>query len=83
VSTRLKNRIAKIEAEKGLDSQPIIVVVNFGSDCEDDWAKAQVDAKKNQVLVPGEKERLTMAERSETGLPLLEKMWLGICELGY
>jgi LDH2 family malate/lactate/ureidoglycolate dehydrogenase len=45
--------------------------------------KAQADAKKNQVLVPGEKERLTMAERSETGLPLLEKMWLGICELGY
>jgi hypothetical protein len=35
--------------------------------------KAKVDAKKNQVLVSGEKERLTMAERSETGLPLLEK----------
>jgi hypothetical protein len=44
VSTRLKNRIAKIEAEKGLGSQPIIVVTNFGSDCEEDWAKAQADA---------------------------------------
>ena len=44
MSTRLKNRIAKIEAENGLDSQPIIVVINFGSDCEEDWAKAQADA---------------------------------------
>jgi hypothetical protein len=44
VSTRLKNRIAKIEAEKGLGSPPIIVVINFGSDCEEDWAKAQEDA---------------------------------------
>jgi hypothetical protein len=33
-----------MEAEKGLGSQPIIVVVNFGSDCEEDWAKAQEDA---------------------------------------
>jgi len=44
VSTRLKNRIAKIEADRGLGSQPIIVVINFGSDCEEDWAKAQEDA---------------------------------------
>jgi hypothetical protein len=44
VSTRLKNRIAKIEAEKELGSQPIIVVINFGSDCEEGWAKAQADA---------------------------------------
>ena len=44
MSTRLKNRIAKIEADRGLGSQPIIVVVNFGSDCEDDWDKAQEDA---------------------------------------
>ena len=44
MSTRLKNRIAKIEAEKGLGSQPIIVVINFGSDCEEDWAKAEADA---------------------------------------
>jgi hypothetical protein len=44
VSTRLKNRIAKIEAEKGLGSPPIIVVINFGSDCEEDWAKAEADA---------------------------------------
>jgi hypothetical protein len=44
VSTRLKNRIAKIEADRGLGSQPIIVVINFGSDCEDDWDKAQADA---------------------------------------
>jgi hydroxycarboxylate dehydrogenase B len=39
------------------------------------------DASNNEVLVPGEKERLILAERSETGLPLLEKMWLGICDL--
>ena len=44
MSTRLKNRIAKMEADRGLGSQPIIVVVNFGSDCEDDWDKAQEDA---------------------------------------
>jgi hypothetical protein len=44
VHARLKNRIAKIEAENGLGSQPIIVVINFGSDCEEDWAKAQEDA---------------------------------------
>ena len=44
MSTRLKNRIAKIEAENGLGSQPIIVVINFGSDCEEDWAKAEADA---------------------------------------
>jgi hypothetical protein len=40
VSTRLKNRIAKIEADRGLGSQPIIVVINFGSDCKEDWDKA-------------------------------------------
>ena len=44
MSTRLKNRIAKIEAEKGLGTPPIIVVINFGSDCEEDWAKADPDA---------------------------------------
>jgi len=44
VLARLKNRIAKIEAEKGLSSPPIIVVINFGSDCEEDWAKAEADA---------------------------------------
>ena len=44
MSTRLKNRIAKIEADRGLGSQPIIVVINFGSDCEEDWAKAKADA---------------------------------------
>ncbi|HIF58765.1 MAG TPA: malate dehydrogenase [Rhodospirillales bacterium] len=41
------------------------------------------DANNNEVLVPGEKERHIMAERSETGLPLPEKLWLGICELSY
>ena len=40
---RLKNRIAKIKPEKGLSSQPIIVVINFGSDCEEDWAKKKWD----------------------------------------
>ena len=44
MTSRLKNRIAKIEVEKGLGSQPIIVVINFGSDCKEDWAKAEADA---------------------------------------
>ena len=44
MSPRLKKRIAKIEANRGLGSQPIIVVINFGSDCEEDWAKAEADA---------------------------------------
>ena len=44
MSTRLKNRIAKIEANRGLGSQPIIVVINFGSDCKEDWAKAEAEA---------------------------------------
>jgi hypothetical protein len=44
VLARLKNRIAKIEAEKGLGYLPIIVAINFGSDCEEDWAKAEADA---------------------------------------
>jgi hypothetical protein len=26
-------------SDRGLGSQPIIVVINFGSDCEGDWAK--------------------------------------------
>ena len=41
---QLKNRIAKIEAEKGLGYLPIIVAINFGSDCEEDWAKAEAEA---------------------------------------
>jgi hypothetical protein len=41
VYAQLKNRIAKIEAEKGLGYPPIIGVINFGSGCEEDWAKAE------------------------------------------
>jgi len=44
VSPRLKKRIAKIETENGLGFPPIIVVINFGSDCKEDWAKAQKHA---------------------------------------
>jgi hypothetical protein len=44
VSTGLKNRIAKIEAEEGLGFPPIIVVINFSTDCKEDWAKAKADA---------------------------------------
>jgi hypothetical protein len=54
VSTRLKNRIAKIEAEKGLGSPPIIVVINFGSDCEEDWAKAEADAIAEYKQIHGD-----------------------------
>ena len=54
MSTRLKNRIAKMEAERGLGSQPIIVVINFGSDCEDDWADAQADAIAEYKQIHGD-----------------------------
>jgi hypothetical protein len=54
VSTRLKNRIAKIEADRGLGSPPIIVVINFGSDCEEDWAKAQEDAIAEYKKIHGD-----------------------------
>ena len=54
MSTRLKNRIAKIEADRGLGSQPIIVVVNFGSDCEEDWAKAEADAIAEYTEIHGD-----------------------------
>jgi hydroxycarboxylate dehydrogenase B len=47
-----------------------------------DFVKSTVpDANDNEVLIPGEKERLIMAERLERGLPLPEKLWLGICEI--
>jgi hypothetical protein len=36
---------------KGIGFQPIVVVINFGSNCEGDWAKAKAEAiteyKKN------------------------------------
>jgi hypothetical protein len=54
VSTRLKNRIAKMEAERGLGSQPIIVVVNFGSDCEEDWVNAQDNAIAEYKQIHGD-----------------------------
>ena len=54
MSTRLKNRIAKIEADRGLGSQPIIVVINFGSDCEEDWAKAEADAIAEYKRIHGD-----------------------------
>ena len=54
MSTRLKNRIAKIEAEKGLGSPPIIVVINFGSDCEADWTKAEADAIADYKEINGD-----------------------------
>ena len=44
MSARPKNRVSKIEAETELGSQPIIVVINFSSDCEEDWAQVKVDA---------------------------------------
>ena len=54
MSTRLKNRITKIEADRGLGSQPIIVVVNFGSDCKEDWDKAQEDAIAEYKQINGD-----------------------------
>lgn len=40
MSTRLKNRTTKTDAEKGIVSQPIMVVIILGSDCYVDWTKA-------------------------------------------
>ena len=42
--SQLSNRISKIEANRDLCSQRMIIVVNFGSDCEEDWAKAEADS---------------------------------------
>jgi len=44
MSGRPKNSVSKIEAETGLGSQPIIVVINFCSDCEEGWAKSEAAA---------------------------------------
>ena len=39
------------------------------------WKAARPARPGEEVLVPGEKERMTMAERSECGLPLSEGAW--------
>ena len=42
------------------------------------WKAARPARPGGEVLVPGEKERSTMAERSRTGLPLSEGAWADI-----
>ena len=39
------------------------------------WKSARTSCPGGEVLVPGEKERMTMAERIESGLPLSEGAW--------
>ena len=39
------------------------------------WKAARPSQAGGEVLVPGEKERLTMAERLRSGLPLSEGAW--------
>ena len=39
------------------------------------WKAARPSRPGGEVLVPGEKERMTMAERRESGLPLSEGAW--------
>ena len=41
MGARLKNRISKIEAKRGLNICPFIIVTNWGSDCDVDWEKAK------------------------------------------
>ena len=42
------------------------------------WKAARPSHPGGEVLVPGEKERMTMAERLESGLPLSEGAWADI-----
>ena len=42
------------------------------------WKAARPARPGGEVLVPGEKERSTMAQRSRTGLPLSEGAWADI-----
>ena len=44
------------------------------------WKAARPARPEEEVLVPGEKERMTMAERGKTGLPLSEGAWEDILE---
>ena len=44
----------------------------------DYWKAARPSRPGGEVLVPGEKERMTMAERLESGLPLSEGAWADI-----
>ena len=44
------------------------------------WKAARPAQPGEEVLVPGEKERMTMAERSKSGLPLSEGAWEDILE---
>ena len=39
------------------------------------WKAARPSRPGGEVLVPGEKERRTMVERRESGLPLSEGAW--------
>ncbi len=42
------------------------------------WKAARPSRPGGEVLIPGEKERRTMAERRESGLPLPERAWADI-----
>ena len=44
----------------------------------DYWKAARPSRPGDEVLVPGEKERMTMTERIESGLPLSEGAWADI-----
>ena len=44
MSNKIKNMAPKIKIDRGLVYQPIIIVTNSGPDCEEDWAKSELDA---------------------------------------
>ena len=66
------------------------IYLHVGAFHEDDWFAREVGAyveywkaarparPGGEVLVPGEKERRTMAERRESGLPLSEGAWADV-----
>ena len=68
------------------------IYMQVGAFHDDDWFAREVSAyveywkaarparPGEEVLVPGEKERTTMAERSQSGLPLSEGAWEDILE---
>ena len=68
------------------------IYMQVGAFHDDDWFAREVSAyvaywkaarparPGEEVLVPGEKERMTMAERSKSGLPLSEGAWEDILE---
>ena len=84
--------LPRVEPCRGYPSRgpDVAVYLHVGAFHDDDWFAREVSAyveywkaarparPGGEVLVPGEKERRTMAERRESGLPLSEGAWADI-----